>query len=334
MNSKQRVLTALKREEPDRLPFVDWVDTRIQDQVAIALGGKTGLDEAAFAKLLGIDGISFDKHYPPYFCEIIIDADGKEHLQSEGLIHSEADLGKMVFQDPTDDSYYDDAKRYIDLYGDSELALICGFRTNMLATVFSLGMMGFSMALFKNKKLIESVMERYTEWTCKVLERLQPLGFDLLMSADDIAFNSGPLFSPAILREVFMPYLKQVTDVIKLPWVYHSDGDLTKVLDDLISLGPDGIQSIQPNVMDINEVKAKYGDQIALWGNIDLDYTLTRGTPEEVEAEVKQRIREVAPGGGYIISCSNSLTDYCKIENIVSMVKTIEKYRDYPICVD
>lgn len=122
-----------------RLPFVDWVDTRIRNQVAIALGGETERDKAAFAKLPGIDGISFGKHYPPYFCKTIIDGHSKEHLQSEGLICCEADLDKMVFHYPKDDSYYYNAKRFVDLYGDSGLVLIVGFRTNMLAVTNGAG---------------------------------------------------------------------------------------------------------------------------------------------------------------------------------------------------
>ncbi len=83
--------------------------------------------------------------------------------------------------------------------------------------------------------------------------------------------------------------------------------------------------------MDIKTVKEKYGIRVCLWGNIDLVYTLTRGTPEEVEAEVKQRIKEVGQGGGYILGSANSITDYCKVENVIAMAKAVKKYGKYPI---
>jgi uroporphyrinogen-III decarboxylase len=74
-------------------------------------------------------------------------------------------------------------------------------------------------------------------------------------------------------------------------------------------------------------VKREYGDRLCIVGNIDLHYTLTRGTPEEVEAEVKERIETVGRGGGYMISSANSLTSYCKVENVRAMAAAIRKYR-------
>jgi uroporphyrinogen decarboxylase len=81
--------------------------------------------------------------------------------------------------------------------------------------------------------------------------------------------------------------------------------------------------------MDIGKMKAQYGSRVCLIGNIDLDYTLTLGTPEEVDKEVKERIAVAGKGGGYIISSANSLTDYCKIDNVWAMSKALKKYGKY-----
>lgn len=333
MTSKERVMAALRLEEPDKVPFIDWPMPGIQKEIIRRKGGDPGMNKAEFARLIGMDGISMDDYCPPFFCETIVDSDGIEHLQGEGLIKSEADLVKMAFSDPKAPGFFDNAKRFIDQYGNEELALFAGFRTGMINTIYSMGMMGFSMALHQNRKLLDTVIERYTEWNIQVVEGLQPLGFDFLMSYDDIAFNSGPMFSPATLREVFLPKLQPLFNAINVPWVYHSDGDLATIMDDLIGMGICGIMSFQPDVMDIKAMKDKYGDRIAVWGNIDLHYTLTRGTVAETIAEVKQRLREVGPGGGYIISTSNTITEYCLPENMIAMFDTIEKYRDYPINV-
>ncbi len=96
-----------------------------------------------------------------------------------------------------------------------------------------------------------------------------------------------------------------------------------------MTLGMNGLHPIQPSAMDIKRVKAEYGDKVCIAGNIDLDYTLTLGSPEEVEREVKDRIENIGKGGGYIISSANSLTDYCKLENVWAMSKAIGKYRRY-----
>jgi uroporphyrinogen decarboxylase len=68
-----------------------------------------------------------------------------------------------------------------------------------------------------------------------------------------------------------------------------------------------------------------------MWGNIDLKYTLSFGTEDEVETEVKDKIKALAPGGGFILATANSITDFCKVENILTMIRAKEKYGRYPI---
>ena len=103
------------------------------------------------------------------------------------------------------------------------------------------------------------------------------------------------------------------------------------ILDDLLTLGMNGLHPVQPAAMSLKEVKEKYGQRVCILGNIDLDYTLTLGTPEEVDREVKERIGTAGPGGGYIVTSANSLTDYCKTENVWAMAKAIKKYGKYPL---
>ncbi|MCG8473336.1 MAG: hypothetical protein MI742_15965 [Desulfobacterales bacterium] len=331
MNSKERVMAALRLEEPDKIPFIDWVLPKIRSEIIVRKGGDPNMDQAQFAKLIGMDAISMEAYCAPYFCETIVDDNGVEHLQGAGLIKTEADLDKMVFTDPKSPGFFDEAKRFIDKYGDSGLALFAGFRTGMLNTLFSMGMMDFSMALHRNRPFLDTVIERFNEWNIQVLEGLQPLGFDFLMSYDDIAFNSGPMFNPKTLKEVFLPGIQPVLDTIKMPWAFHSDGNLAPVMDDLVGMGMNSIMSFQPDVMNIKEMKEAYGDRICVWGNIDLHYTLTRGSVEETITEVKQRIEECGPGGGFIISSSNAITDYCNVDNVMAMIDTIDTCRDYPI---
>jgi len=83
--------------------------------------------------------------------------------------------------------------------------------------------------------------------------------------------------------------------------------------------------------MDIVEVKRRYAGRLCVIGNIDLGYTLTRGTPAEVEAEVRERIRTLAPGGGYCVSSSNSVTEYVPLENYKAMLAATLRYGTYPI---
>ena len=334
MNSRQRVMTALALQEPDYVPFVDWIDDLAKKKLMNAMGVQA-LDEAEFATQVNMDALccSSEAYLAPTFCKKIIGAGGREHLTNEGFIQTDNDLSRMVLPNLTDD-FFDEAKQFIDTNGNKDLALFCGLRPGMMNTIYSMGWMGFSIALAENIQLVETIFDRYIDWNCMLVEKLQSLGFDFFVTYDDIAYNSGPMFSPQVLREVFMPRFKRLADVFTIPWVYHSDGDLSRIFDDLLTLGMDGINPFQPPLMDIEKYKNEYGDRICIWGNIDLVYTLSQGSTAEVDAEVKQRIKKIAPGGGYILSSANSITEFCKPENVLAMVNARNKYGRYPINID
>ena len=178
-------------------------------------------------------------------------------------------------------------------------------RMGVSNTYLSMGMEHFSLMLFDNPRFVLQLMDIFVDWACKAVPRICELGFDFMVIAEDLAWKQGPLFSPKTVRELFIPRMKKVAEKIKLPWIYHSDGNLLPILDDLLSLGMNGVANVEPNAMDIADLKKRYGHRICLMGNIDLHYTLTQGTPEETEAEVKKRIQEIGPGGGYILASSN-----------------------------
>ncbi len=335
MTPRQRIMTALALKEPDCVPFADWIDDHVKQDLLKAMDAP-GLDDAEFAGRLGMDAICFaaERYLAPQFCKTAIGADGREILTDEGLLQTDADLDKMVLPDLSDASYFDEAKRYLDTYGNQDLAIFFGIRPGMMNTIYSMGWMDFSIALAENVNLVETIFDRYIDWNCELVEKMQVLGFDFITAYDDIAYNSGPMFSPQVLRELFLPRLKRLADTINLPWVYHSDGDLSRIFDDLLTLGMNGFNPFQPPVMDIEKYKDDYGDRICLWGNIDLVYTLSHGTVGEVEAEVKQRIKKLAPGGGYILASANSITEFCKPENVFAMAQAKDKYGWYPINIE
>jgi len=102
-------------------------------------------------------------------------------------------------------------------------------------------------------------------------------------------------------------------------------------MEDILNCHVDALHPIEPKAMDINELKQKYGDRLAFIGNIDLEYTLIRGTTRDVVILVRERIRDIAPGGGYTVGSSNTIPGYVKFENYITMVKTTKKYGRYPI---
>lgn len=333
MTPKQRIMAALNLQEPDKVPFADWTDPGIRQKLVRALGYES-LDDAQFHAKMGMDAICYaeDEYMAPQFCKKLFDEQGVAHLQGKGLVTNEKEYNEnFILTDPNQTGYFDKAKQYVDRFGGSDLAIFAGMRTGMMNTIFSMGLVEFSYALYDNVKLIETILDRYIDWNIRIAEGLTAAGVDFFVCYDDIAFNSGPFFSPNVFREIFLPRMKRFAGSLTIPWVYHSDGDLGILFDDLLSLGMNGFNPFQPDVMDIIKYKKQYGDRLCLSGNIDLNYTLSGGTVEEVETEVRNKIKALAPGGGYILATSNSITDFCKVENILAMVQAKEKHGQYPI---
>ena len=113
-------------------------------------------------------------------------------------------------------------------------------------------------------------------------------------------------------------------------WVYHSDGNLLPIMEDWLSVGQNGIHPVEPLAMDIRFIKKAYGHRVCVCGNVDLNL-LGMGTQQEVEEEVKGLIRDLAPGGGYMVSSGNSVPAYAKPENALSLGRAVRKYGKYPI---
>jgi uroporphyrinogen decarboxylase len=161
-----------------------------------------------------------------------------------------------------------------------------------------------------------------------VAEHVCDLGFDVFVTTDDMAFKTGPLFSPQVFREIAVPYYQELAKKITIPWFMHSDGNILPLLDDWVTFGIAGIHPLENGTMDIEMLKREYGDKLCLLGNVDLNY-LGSGAPERVDAEVKRLISILAPGGGYIVTSGNSLASYLIPENVRALPKAVHKYGVY-----
>jgi uroporphyrinogen decarboxylase len=158
------------------------------------------------------------------------------------------------------------------------------------------------------------------------------VGADVICLEGDLAHNPTTLMSPTHYREFLKPYHKETVALAHsrgVRIIKHSDGNLWPILDDLLEVGFDGIHPIQPQCMDIGEVKRHVAGKACVLGNIDCMYLLPFGREEEVVESVKETLAQAAPGGGYIASSSNSIHPGCKPENYVAMVKAIREHGVY-----
>ena len=131
-----------------------------------------------------------------------------------------------------------------------------------------------------------------------------------------------------MFREFLWPAFRRSAEAITLPWIFHSDGNIMPLLDDLLTLGMRGLHPLEPGPMNLAEVKARYGKRICIVGNVSVP-ALAAGTPDDVRENVRQCMATGAPGGGYMISSSNSIPPYAKPENVWAMAQAIREFGAY-----
>jgi uroporphyrinogen decarboxylase len=360
MTPRQRVMKALARGIPDRVP---WMEGAVDESLQVKLmGGRRDYTPGEICRRLGMDAfgwsvpsggkakasqdafasrevakaafyrptsITFD-FTPPWIAEMGRDGQTGRLFVKHGLLtgRDKLSLFDEFLPDPRHPARYEAVAEWIEQYRE-DFAVFGRIRLGTASTIESMGLDVFSIMLFEDPDLVKEIHRRFSEWSLAVVERLNRMGFDFLWAFDDIADSKASWVDPEMYEEFIRPYAGMVAQAIRKPWVYHSDGNLFPVLDNVLSLGMNAIHPIQPSAMDINALKEKYGQRVCIVGNIDLDYTLTRGTPEETRAEVKDRIERIGRGGGYIVSSANSLTDYVKPENALAIGRAIEEFGWY-----
>lgn len=215
---------------------------------------------------------------------------------------------------------------------------VIGMVSKIFQAVWELmGFQTFCFALVDNPALVKQLFEKVGSARLGTFERMSGYScVGAMWVVDDIAYSNGLMISPEDLRRYLFPWYHRMGEICKekgLPFIFHSDGALHEALDDIIASGFNALHPVEPKAMDIVHLKEAAGNRLCLIGNIGLDYPLTRGTPGDVEGAVKERLRQVAPGGGYCLGSSNSVTHYVPLENFNAMRETALRYGTYPISI-
>lgn len=191
-----------------------------------------------------------------------------------------------------------------------------------------MGFEGFSYALFEDPRLVEALFDKIGSAVLPMYEYFaQNDSIDAMWYSDDIAYQTGLMIGPQDLNKYLFPWLRKIGDLAResgKPFIYHSDGVLWDVMEDLIGCGVTALHPIEPKAMDIVEVKQRYGDRLCLIGNLDVGDILSMGTPEMVRQKVEETIRQVGQTGGYCVGSGNSIPDYVKFENYTAMLDIVK----------
>jgi len=163
---------------------------------------------------------------------------------------------------------------------------------------------------------------------------------DVLVTGDDLGSQNAPLLSPAMYRKLIKPYHAELFSAIKARSkariFYHSDGNVYPLLNDLIEVGIDLLNPVQVSARDMGDtarLKREFGGRLAFCGGIDSQWVLPHGTPADVRREVRRRIKDLAPGGGYILASVHCIQPDVPVENLCAMFEEAVVAGRYPLAL-
>lgn len=338
MTSEERVLHVLQRQEPDRVPHFEWVvDHRVRE--ALCPGCKSHED---FAVQMEHDAIIVDLNYKKervgtnrWLSEwgyVTQDTNEEHGIEVESPIKTLADFERFTPPDPHAPGRFVGVESAVQKYKGDKAVIV------HLNDVFSLprylmGMQDLLMAIVTQPELVKALVEMSVTVNLELAKEVVARGAKIVYTGDDYAYNKGPLMSPKHFREFFYPGLCRVMGGYKELGLYvikHTDGNLWRIIDMIIDSGIDCLDPIDPQAgMDLGEVKAKYGARVALKGNVDCAQLMTFGAPDEVVEATKHALKQGMPGGGYILSSSNSIHSAVKPENYAAMMRTLREFGKY-----
>jgi hypothetical protein len=348
MTKRERVLRTVQFKETDRVPVYDILenDPVIEHYAGQPLTVENGtwIKGLAIGRILDMTRMPYGPHEP-----------GENRTDQGMLVHQERWTGWVVERpfhdmpsliewikgeiDKTEALVYDRAfaeqtHREIrdrlanfaagDPDGDPTI-LILETGAGLTEMYWAAGMEWFSYLMVDEPDLVEEWLEaRNRAELRRVAAIADPDLLPIVLTYDDIAFKTAPLFSPAWLREHWVPCLKRLVDAWHIRDTYclfHSDGNLWPVLDDLVAAGIDGLNPLEVLAgMTVKEVRERYPD-LFLTGGVDVSQLLPLGTPKEVREACRQNILDT-DGRGYFLGSSTELHWGVKLENAVAMYET------------
>jgi uroporphyrinogen decarboxylase len=258
---------------------------------------------------------------------------------------TEADLKKYRWPDPTDPS------RIAGLLEQVQAAHAAGEKVIMMCSAtpglweHSWYLFGFEQAfvnLAANQPLMEAFTERLLEWQTAYWQMvLGAVGtyLDLVQIGEDLGTQNGPMMSPGTFRRIYKPRMRRLVEAIKQRTrarVYlHSCGSIHPFIPDIIECGIQVLNPVQVNAagMDSARLKREFGNDLTFWGGGCDPVVMGTGTPQQVVEDVKRRLHDLGPGGGFVFGSVHNIQANVPPQNIVAMFDAAREFGGYPIAV-
>jgi uroporphyrinogen decarboxylase len=354
MKPRERVMAALAHQEADRCPFQasatpEFVARMLQES---ELGGQLTSNpyEGDYAydieRALGLDMLlnsvgwanSYYMQAEPYTDEWGVGWVPAEYSTPYGKGHYTEIAGHPLAEDDAIAAYtppdpdrpelYAEAVRLVEGYRD-EFWIVGTTVTTIFECAWALrGLDRLMMDFIEKPELADAILEIPFRYHLTAAKKLVEIGVDMIWIGDDVGAQRGMMISPEHWRTFLKPKMAEFISTLKnmrpeIVVAYHSDGDVYPIIPELIEVGVDVLNPIQPLCMDPARLKRDFGDRLCFWGSIDEQHTLPFGTPTDVETEVLTRLKTIGKGGGLIVGPTHHVQLDTPIENFWAMVNTV-----------
>ncbi len=360
MTHRERVQTALNHEVPDRCPmqvsFTPEFARRLREEMRIRSigthnphgGGSTYELERALGQDMLLTSVGWANSYyaseedytdewgvswkhSPYTTPF----GSGSYTEIAGHPLSDSNMiSSYIPPDPSRDELYIEAGQTIRNFS-RDYYIVGVTVTTIFETAWALR--GYSQLMedmLLEPDLAADVLEIPYRYHLTAANRLAAMGADMIWTGDDVGAQHAMIISPELWRKFLKPKMadffsqvKQVNPSVKL--AYHSDGQISQIIPDLIEIGLDVLNPVQPASMSPELLKKLYGDRLCFWGSVDEQHTLPMGTPSDVADEIRLRIRTLGKQGGLILGPTHHVQLDTPMENFWAMVDTI---KETPCC--
>jgi uroporphyrinogen decarboxylase len=191
------------------------------------------------------------------------------------------------------------------------------------------GFENFMTDLIGRPELADYLLDQLTAMLIENALILARAGVDILLLDDDVAMPTGLMVGPVTWRRYFKDRLARVIQIAReespeLLIFYHCDGDFTQLVPDLVQIGVNVVNPVQPDCMDGTAIKQEFGDRLAIWGAVGSARLWDWGTPEQIRTEVQRRIQTLGPEGLLLAPAYD--IDFAPFENIVAFIEAVEAF--------
>lgn len=354
MEPRERVLTALSRRVPDRVPRTmslcpSQVERFRRETGAEHPGQYFGFEVRSVGPREVENGADFSRYLDDLPPGARVDEWGIAWVRGsefhfERMVHplrnatSVRDVEAYPFPDLAAPERFADLAAKVQAVHDEGLAAVASV-TPVGGTVFwpaykLRGMEALLMDLVAEPAFAEALLDRVTDISAALAARLATFDVDILWLADDLGTQRALIVSRPSWRKWFMERLRRVVEAAKrvnprLLVAFHSDGKIDEIIPDLIDIGIDVLNPLQPEVMDITAIKREYGRHLAFWGGVGTQTTMPFGTAAEVRQAVRDLIRTVGEGGGLLVAPTHLVEPEVPWENILTFIEAVEEYGAY-----